>query len=128
MTLRRTTFWFVIVAICVAGGWFVFAPKTISVETAVARKERFIATVTEDGRARVRDRFTISAPLAGRLSRISLRAGDTIKAKQTIAVIHPSLPPLIDPRTRHELEARVGAAEANVAEAKSWPGKTGSHS
>jgi HlyD family secretion protein len=118
MLFRRIVLWIIILSLAGAGGWYIFTPKSIMVETSVATKGRFVSTITEDGRTRVRDRFTVSAPLTGRMSRISLRAGDIIKAGQTIAVIRPTLPPLIDPRARQELQARVGAAEASVAEAK----------
>lgn len=118
MTIRRILYIFAIALALGAGGWLVFAPKPILIEVATARNENFVATITEDGRTRIRDRFRISAPLAGRLSRISLRVGDAIKVGQVIAVLHPTLPPLINPRTRQELEERVGTAEANVAEAK----------
>ena len=36
----------------------------------------FEQTVSDDGQTRVRDRYVVSAPLAGRLERITLRAGD----------------------------------------------------
>ena len=65
----------------------------------------------------VRDRFVVSAPLAGRVPRAALRAGDPVKAGQTLAVITPNIAPLLDPRARQELEERLGAAQAAVEEA-----------
>ena len=93
-----------------------FRPAPIPVEVVTVTRGRFAATVEEDGRTRVRDRYVISAPVAGRLVRPQLKAGDTVAADEVVATILPSLPALLDPRTRREAEERLGAAEAVVAE------------
>ncbi|OYW24610.1 MAG: hypothetical protein B7Z55_01690 [Planctomycetales bacterium 12-60-4] len=70
-------------------------------------------TVDDDGKTRIRERYTISAPLAGQLLRISLDPGDPIVAGETIlAMIEPMDPSLLDPRARQEAQARVRAATA----------------
>ena len=46
-------------------------PRPIPVETATVTKGRFVATVDEDGKTRVRERYVVAAPLTGRLSRDS---------------------------------------------------------
>lgn len=96
--------------------YFVFRPAPIPVEIAAVTRGRFVAAIEEDGRTRVRDRYVISAPVAGRLLRPQLKAGDAVAADQVVATITPSLPALLDPRTRKEAEARLGAAEALAAE------------
>lgn len=103
--------------LAVAAGYWLFRPKPILVETASVEETRFTAVVEEDGRTRVRDRYVVSAPLAGRLSRPALRAGDSVKSGTQLAAIAPNPAPLIDPRARQELEERIGAAEASVEEA-----------
>ena len=45
-------------------------PAPVPVETTAVTKGRFVATVDEDGKTRVRERYVIAAPLAGRLSRV----------------------------------------------------------
>ena len=45
-----------------------------------------------------------------------MKAGDAVEADEVVATILPSLPALLDPRTRREAEERLGAAEAVVAE------------
>jgi HlyD family secretion protein len=54
----------------------------------------------------------VSAPLAGKLQRITLKAGDAVTAGMVLAVIDPSSPALLDVRTERELTERVGGAEA----------------
>ena len=96
--------------------FLLYRPQPIAVETAAVTRGRFVAAVEEDGRTRVRDRYLVAAPLAGRLLRLPVRAGDPVAADQVVAMILPSLPTLLDPRARRELEERVGAAEAVIAE------------
>jgi HlyD family secretion protein len=97
-------------------GW-AFSPRPVEVELAVASRGRFEATVDEDGRTRLRDRFVVSAPLAGRLSRIALRAGDAVEADAPIATLTPSLAPMLDERTLREQQARVEVTDANLMRA-----------
>src|SRR5512140_349393 len=93
-------------------------PRPVPVETAAVTKGKFVATVDEDGRTRVRERYVVAAPLAGRLTRVRLKAGDSVKADDVVAAIVPSPAPLLDPRSRVEAEQRLGAAEAARERAK----------
>jgi len=87
-------------------------PKPVPVETAAVSKGRFVATVDEDGKTRIRERYVVAAPLPGRLTRVRLKAGDKVKADDAIVSIMPSPAPFLDPRSRREAEERLGAAEA----------------
>ena len=106
-----------IILIAAAVAWAVM-PGAVPVETAPVRKGKFVASVDEDGKTRVRERYIVAAPLAGRLGRIRFKVGDPIKVDDAVATITPSPAPLMDPRTREEIEERLGAAEANVGRAK----------
>lgn len=94
-----------------------FAPRPVEVEVSAASVGRFERTIDEDGRTRLRDRYVVSAPLAGHLSRITLREGDTLAADAPIATLTPALSPMLDERTVRELRARVDAAQAMVKRA-----------
>jgi HlyD family secretion protein len=94
-----------------------FAPRPVEVELATATVGRFETSVDEDARTRLRERFVVSAPLAGRLQRIALREGDAVEAGATLATLMPVLSPMLDERTLREQQARVGAAEANLLRA-----------
>ncbi len=94
-----------------------FAPRPLDVEVGSVVEGPFEATVDEDARTRLRDRYVVSAPLAGRLDRIALREGDAIAAGDVVATLTPSLSPLLDERSLRELRARVDAAQAGVERA-----------
>jgi HlyD family secretion protein len=100
-------------AIMVLIGW-AMRPQPVSVETAEVTRGVFEQTVSDDGKTRVRDRYVVSAPLAGRLDRIVLKAGDPVEEGQVIAVLTPVAPAFLDARTVRELEERVGASAAQV--------------
>lgn len=110
---------FIVTLAVAAGIYWIFRPSPILVETAQVVTASFQDTIEAEGRTRVRDRYVISAPLAGQLQRIALDAGDSVEAGQTLAVITPSVSPLLDPRLRLELQAQIGSAEAAVEEASS---------
>jgi len=107
-----------VVAAAVALVW-AFQPRPLSVEVAEVVRGPFEKTIDEDGRTRVRQRYVIAAPLSGRLARVTLDAGDAVEAGEPVAQIAPLAPALLDARTRRELQERVGAAEAQLAQARS---------
>lgn len=104
-------------ALAIAALIWAFTPGPLSVEVAQVTRGRFEQTVDEDGKTRVRERYVISAPLAGRVERITLKSGDAVAAGAVIATMHPSAPPLLDTRTERELEERIGSAQAALARA-----------
>lgn len=87
-------------------------PQPVDVELAAVQRGPLVARVEADGRTRVEDRYVIMAPLHGNLARIELDPGDDVQAGDVVARISPSAAPLLDPRTRAELAARVSAARA----------------
>lgn len=97
-----------------AGAWFAW-PRPIPVEVARIGASYMEVTVEEEGRTRVRNVYTVSAPITGRALRTPRRVSDEVIAGETVvAVIEPPAPGLIDIRSREELEAALSAAEAAV--------------
>jgi HlyD family secretion protein len=84
------------------------------VETAPAAAGPLTVSIDEEGRTSARDRYTVAAPTAGRLDRVTLRAGDPVARGQVLAVVH--LAPL-DAREREAAEGRLRVAEALRREA-----------
>jgi HlyD family secretion protein len=87
-------------------------PQPVPVETALVVQGPLRITVDEDGVARVKDRYVVSAPIAGSVARILLDTGDDVRQGEVLARILPLLPPLLDARERTSGEARVAAASA----------------
>lgn len=97
---------------------WVFSPEAIEVETAIAVKGRFQRTIDEDGRTRLLDRYVVVAPMAGGVERSRLKEGDVVEAGETVAVILPAAPAMLDARTEQQQKARVATAEAAVERAQ----------
>ena len=89
-----------------------FRPRPLRVETGAVRRGRFEQTVDEEGKTRVKERYVVSAPLAGTLARIELEAGDPVDEGTVLATLVPLEPALLDVRSEQELQARLEAAEA----------------
>jgi HlyD family secretion protein len=66
-----------------------FRPVPISVETSPVTRGELQVSVNAEGKTRIRDRFVISAPVSGRLTRIELKAGDQVKPGEVVAQIEP---------------------------------------
>ena len=93
-------------------------PQPIAVELAEVTRGTFEQVIADDGKTRVRDRYVIAAPLAGRVERIQLQEGDPVKQGQVVALLTPTAPAFLDARTARELKERIGAAEAQLARAR----------
>lgn len=105
----------VLVALFVAGFW----PQPAPVETARVTTGQLRSTVNEEGKTRIRQRYVVSAPVAGQLRRIPFKAGAELQSTQTVvAVIDPTSPALLDARARAIAEARRDSAAAQLERAK----------
>ena len=71
-------------AVAVVAGLMAVAlwPTTLQVESRPSSRGPLVVTVDEEGVTRVRDRFVVSAPLAGRVLRIELEPGDRGEARR----------------------------------------------
>jgi HlyD family secretion protein len=96
---------------------YAFIPKPIGVETGTVTKGPLVVTVDGHGRTRIKDRFVVSAPVAGQIDRIALRPGDKIKRGAPITLVTPIEPPLLDARSKAQAEAQLRLAKAAEAQA-----------
>ncbi|RWM25175.1 HlyD family efflux transporter periplasmic adaptor subunit [Mesorhizobium sp.] len=105
------------VALIVAAGiWFAW-PQPIPVDLATVARGPMEATVDDEAKTEVRHVYTVSAPIAGKVLRISppRHVGDQVTKDETVvAVMQPATPSFHDVRTHEELLAALGAAEAAV--------------
>jgi HlyD family secretion protein len=94
-------------------------PKPIETEMGVVTLGPLTVQVVEEGKTRVRNRYSVAASVTGQMRRVLLKAGDEVKAGETIlTTIEPSLAPLLDGRARAQTEARVQGAAAALDKAK----------
>ena len=120
--------WTVVVGAGLAGlAWYAW-PQPVLVDVAVVMRGPMEVTVDDDGKTNVRHTYTVSAPIAGKVLRISQmpgdhgpsrHVGDQISAETVVAIMQPTTPSFIDFRSREEGEAAVTAAEAYVKYAES---------
>jgi HlyD family secretion protein len=106
-----------LVALALLVAW-ALRPQPVAVELAEATRGTFEQVIADDGKTRVRDRYVIAAPLAGRVERIRLQEGDPVRQDQVVALLTPTAPAFLDARTARELQERLGGAEAQLARAR----------
>lgn len=112
-------FWLVVVLGGAGAVAWSFRPRPVAVEAAVIGRGPLATTVEDDGKTRLKARFVVSAPLAGRIARSPWHAGDPIEAgRSVLAAIEPGDPALLDARARTEATARVAAAKASREKAE----------
>ena len=115
--IRRSLPWLgslLLLALIAWGLW----PKPVLIETGVAARGPLTVRVSEEGKTRVRNRYVVAAPVAGKMRRVVLKPGDDVKAGDTLlTTIEPVAPPLLDPRTRAQAEAVVSMTEASRKQA-----------
>lgn len=98
-------------------------PKPIPVDIAEVETGALLVTVDESGRTRVKDRYVVSAPLAGNLARMALDPGDSVEEGEELAQILSLEPPLMDARSRAQAQARVSSARASARQARATRGR-----
>jgi HlyD family secretion protein len=116
-TARRAALGLLIAA-ATAGVVLALRPRPVPVEVASATRGPLVVAVEESGVTRVKDRYVVSAPVSGHLSRLALEPGDPVKEGDPLAVIVPASSPLLDERARAEAEGRLSAALATLQQAR----------
>ena len=105
----------VLLVLIVVGLW----PRATPVETIRAIFGPLRSTITEEGKTRIRQRYVVSAPVAGHLRRIKLKVGDVVEAGRTVvAMVDPISSTMLDARGRASAEARRDSARANLEKAR----------
>lgn len=123
--IKRVAGGLVLGGIVVGLAWFGW-PRPIGVDLATIVRERMEVAAEDDGKTHVRHIYTVSAPVAGKVLRIShpmreqgfsLHVGDEVVANKTVvAVMQPTTPAFIDVRSHDQLQAEVTAADAAIAQ------------
>jgi HlyD family secretion protein len=98
-------------------------PQPVPVDVATAAPGGLVVAIEETGVARVRDRYVVSAPVSGTVSRQLLEPGDEVAEGQVVAEIAPVRAPLLDARARSEAQARLSAAVSALGQAEAQRGR-----
>lgn len=121
MTGMRGTRWlilFLIAAAVLLAVVYGMMPRPVAVDIVKVARGPLQVTIEEEGKTRVRDRFVVSAPVAGFARRIDLRIGDKVTRGQVVAELEPLRPTELDFRSRAEAEARAESAKAALTAAE----------
>lgn len=103
---------------------YAFWPRPIAVDTGLVQRGTMMVTIDEEARTRVRERYVVSAPVAGQLLRVTLEAGDAVLVGETeLARLVPTPVSLLDARAREQAQAAVKAAEAALQVARAEVGR-----
>ena len=102
-----------VAALVTVGFW----PSARPVDTAPVTRGPLRVTVDEEGETRVRERFVVSAPVAGRVLRIELEAGDPVGRDTVVATFLPADAVPLDARSRAEARAAAAAARSTLGSA-----------
>jgi HlyD family secretion protein len=117
--IRRWRWGGAIALLLALGIAYSFWPERVPVDIARVDRGEMAIGVTDDGVTRVRDLFTVSAPVSGYVTRIELDPGDRVVAGSTVIARMAPLPsPPLDTRTRAELESALRASQAGEAAAQ----------
>jgi HlyD family secretion protein len=85
-------------------------PQPVPVDVATATRGPLSVTIEETGQTRVKDRYLVSAPVAGTVSRQVLEPGDPVREGDALTELAPLVSPLLDASARPEAQARLSAA------------------
>ena len=119
MSKSRLTFWGGLAGLLALLALWAFWPRAVPVDLVEVSSGPMDVTISDEGEARVRDLFVVSAPAGGQLSRIDMKAGDCVRAGSTvIATIYPVAAPTIDARSAAQLRAAAASARSAVTAAE----------
>jgi HlyD family secretion protein len=113
MTRRRWGVAAVAAGVVAAAAW-ALVPDPIRVDVALVTRGPLEVSLAEDGITRIRERYEVAAPVAGRLRRVEVHPGDEVKPGTPLVYLDPA--PL-DPRQEAQLTARLHSAERAAREA-----------
>lgn len=95
---------------------FSFMPAPVPVDMGKVTRGLLTVTIDEEARTRVHDVYVVSAPVSGRLLRLTGEPGDAVAANETVvARLLPSDPTFLDMRSQTQAKADVKSAEAALA-------------
>ncbi|WP_290650663.1 efflux RND transporter periplasmic adaptor subunit [Aquisalimonas sp.] len=89
-------------------------PAAVPVSTVTVERGHFAETVEDEGRTRLPNPHTVSAPIGGYLRRVTLEPGDAVDDGQLLFELEPAPAPALDARSRSQARETVAAARARL--------------
>ena len=89
-----------------------FWPRATLVDLGEVTQGPLTVTIDEEGKTQVHDVYVVSTPVAGRLLRVQVIAGDEMEQGAPVAHMRPTNPDALDIRTREQAMAATDAAAA----------------
>ena len=114
MRWGRGVFIATVVGLVIAAIVYGFIPRPVMVETVAVKRATLQVSLEAEGKTRVKNRYVISAPVAGIARRIELDVGDPVSKGQILAWLAPLRSQVLDSRSRAQAQARLAAAEASL--------------
>lgn len=112
-TFRKTAM-YVLLGLVALGvlAWAAMRDPQQMATVATVQQGALEVTFVEEGKTRLRQRYVVTAPVAGTVRRIVLQPGDAVKAGQPVADIDPAASALLDARSRSQAQAEWRGAQA----------------
>lgn len=114
MKLRKKLLWGLFVLIAAGLLAWTLMPSPVPVGAVEVKSGHFVESVEEEGRTRLRDSFTVSAPISGYLQRIALEVGDTVERDQVVFRMEPNPAPALDARSMEQARENLSAARSRL--------------
>ncbi|AKS40557.1 efflux RND transporter periplasmic adaptor subunit [Wenzhouxiangella marina] len=92
-------------------------PAPLPVSAVTAERGDFVESIWEEGRTRLRDTYTLSAPIGGYLLRVEPEPGDALAPGEVVFRLEPSPAPALDARSLGQARETLSAAEARLQNA-----------
>jgi len=114
---RKIIFWTGAAAAVAALAWVALREPVQMASVAQVQRGPLELNFLEEGKTRLKNRYLVTAPVAGLVRRIELRPGDAVQAGQVVARLDPATSALLDPRARAQARADIATAQSALRSA-----------
>ncbi|MDQ2641852.1 MAG: RND transporter, partial [Pseudomonadota bacterium] len=111
---RVRLFWIGAAALAALVITWLMWPRPVEVDVAVIDRGDLRLELVDEGRTRMHDVYTVSAPVSGRLLRVEVEPGDTVQKGMVVARMTQTQAGFLDTRSDIAARAAVDAAQAAV--------------
>lgn len=89
-------------------------PRPIEVDAVAVTRGDVVEELVDEGRTRMHDVYVVSAPVAGRVLRVAIEPGDTVRRDEIVARMSRAAAGFLDTRSDLQARAALNAAQANA--------------